>query len=153
MYFSLFLFLFFFGGLAWTTSSSSSSTCAWRWRFLCFFLSRFAVTSSCAAGEATGSTVVTVAVGARFGLFLPGLGTSTTSSSDCCWSSTSIAESRLLKVDHRHWDTLLLNEDVGVEVLRNKGAGTSSSSSSTSSSWTARVRRWPVCRQDCEAER
>lgn len=146
-------FSFFGGGLCWTTSSASSCTCALRRHFFCFFLSALPVTSLSAAGEATGSTVVTVAVGARLCVFLAGLGRSSTSSSDCWCSSTSIAESRLM-ADRRLCDPLLLKEDVGVDVLwRNKAASSSSSSSSTSSFWTARFHHWQVCRQDCEKER
>ena len=122
------------------TSSSSSSTCAWRQHFFYFFLSALPVTSLSAAGETTGSTVVTVAVGTCLCVFLAGLGRSSTSSSDCWCSSTSIAESRLM-ADRRLCDPLLLKEYVGVDVLRrNKGANSSSSSLLTSSSWTARFR-------------
>ena len=79
---------------------------------MCLFLSRLPVTSLSAAGEATGSTVVTVAVGAHLCVFLAGLGRSSTSSSDCWCSSTSIAESRLM-ADRRLCNPLLLEEDVG----------------------------------------
>ena len=47
------------------TASASSCCCGWRWHLLCFFLLRFPVSSSSVVGEATGSTVVTVAVGHR----------------------------------------------------------------------------------------
>ena len=157
VYFSFSLFFFFFGflgGLACTTSSASSSGCSWWWRFLCFFLCRLPVTSSSAGGETTASTVVTVAVGPRFALFLGGLTTSSTSSSVCWWSSRSISESSLLRVDGRRCEPLLVKDDLGIEVLRYKvGEGSSSSSSSTSScSWTARVQRWPPSSRDRVAE-
>ena len=87
VYFSLFLFLFFFlCGVGGMTCSASFSTSVWRQSFLCFFweVSALPATSSSVAGrlrgEDTGCTVVTVAVGGIFCLFLAGLVRSSTSS-------------------------------------------------------------------------